>query len=148
MAIEPPLGKFGELEGNRSNANEGEKSGVTHGRQEERLTAEKGLSEKIDAGSDGSIRNATYEVDLAENGVNLSQYRIVDGKEELVAKEGGSEKRIGNGSMDRNELKPVASNRARKRRLRGPGDRGAVPEIVKQLRRSRGRLTIKEGERT
>lgn len=98
MAIEPPLGKFGDLEGNRSNANEGEKSGVTHGRQEERLTAEKGLSEKIDAGSEGSIRNATDEVDLAENGVNLSQNRIVDGKEELVAKEGGSEKRIGNGS--------------------------------------------------
>ncbi|KAF2541457.1 hypothetical protein F2Q70_00035756 [Brassica cretica] len=104
MAIEPPLGKFGELEGNRSNANEGEKSGVTHGRQEERLTAEKGLSEKIDAGSDGSIRNATYEVDLAENGVNLSKYRIVDGKEELVAKEGGSEKRIGNGNVIQNKI--------------------------------------------
>ncbi|KAF2571284.1 hypothetical protein F2Q70_00004244 [Brassica cretica] len=48
--------------------------------------------------------------------------------------------------MRQNEMNPVASNQARKRRLRGPKDRGAVPEIVEQLRRSRGRLTIKEGE--
>ncbi|KAF3591431.1 hypothetical protein DY000_02020848 [Brassica cretica] len=39
--------------------------------------------------------------------------------------------------MGRKELKSIASNRARKRRLRGPGDRGAVPQIVEQLRRSR-----------
>ncbi|KAF2592849.1 hypothetical protein F2Q70_00042283 [Brassica cretica] len=50
--------------------------------------------------------------------------------------------------MGRKELKPIASNRARKRRLQGPGDRRAVTKIAEQLRRSRGRLAIKDGERT
>ncbi|KAF3561900.1 hypothetical protein DY000_02013772 [Brassica cretica] len=50
--------------------------------------------------------------------------------------------------MGRKKLKPITSNRARKRRLRGPGDRRAVTKIAEQLRRSRGRLTIKEEEQT
>ncbi|KAF3553754.1 hypothetical protein F2Q69_00016825 [Brassica cretica] len=49
--------------------------------------------------------------------------------------------------MSRKELKPIASNRVRKRRSRGPGDREAVPEIAEQLRRSRGRLTVRKESR-
>ncbi|KAF2556341.1 hypothetical protein F2Q68_00017378 [Brassica cretica] len=39
--------------------------------------------------------------------------------------------------MSRKEMKPIANKRARKRRFRGPGDRGAVTKIAEQVRRSR-----------
>ncbi|KAF3515443.1 hypothetical protein DY000_02058468 [Brassica cretica] len=49
--------------------------------------------------------------------------------------------------MGLKEPKPIASDRAQKRRSRGPGNRGVVPEIAEQLRRSRSRLTIYRKEK-
>ncbi|CAF1710743.1 unnamed protein product [Brassica napus] len=55
--------------------------------------------------------------------------------------------------MGLKEPKPIASNRARKRRSQGPGDRGAVTEITKstyykERRRDMKNDTLKTLERT
>ncbi|WZZ87260.1 hypothetical protein YC2023_115839 [Brassica napus] len=50
--------------------------------------------------------------------------------------------------MGREELKPIASNRARNEDFEAPEIAEQETKIAEQLRRSRGRLTIKEGERT
>ncbi|CAG7885845.1 unnamed protein product, partial [Brassica rapa] len=46
--------------------------------------------------------------------------------------------------MGHKELKPIASNRARKRRLRGPGDCGAVTKITRSTYYKGRRTDIKK----
>ncbi|WZZ63922.1 hypothetical protein YC2023_075292 [Brassica napus] len=50
--------------------------------------------------------------------------------------------------MSREELKPIASNQAQNEDFEAPEIAEQETKIAEQLRRSRGRLTIKEGERT
>ena len=50
--------------------------------------------------------------------------------------------------MGREELRPIASVRARGGAIEVPKIAERERKIAEQLRRSRGRLTIKEGERT